>query len=99
MARVRTLIDRDHDHSEPALPPGLRQLCDGYHHFRTSLADWPFVIANFVATHDGVTSYEIKGKAAGSTISGGDPADRFVMGCCELLLMQSSSSARVPSIV
>ena len=80
MALVRTLIDRDQNDLEGALPPGLRELYDGDLHFRTSAAGRPFVIANFVSTLDGVVSYEIKGQAAGSTISGSDPADRFIMG-------------------
>jgi hypothetical protein len=75
MTLIRTLIDRDQDHTEPALPPGLRDLYDGDLAFRTSTAERPFVIANFVSTLDGVVSYEIKGQAGGSTISGSDPAD------------------------
>jgi riboflavin biosynthesis pyrimidine reductase len=73
-------MDRDQNHSEPALPPGLRELYDGDLQFPTSPADQPFVVANFVSTLDGVVSYEIKGQAGGSTISGSDPADRFIMG-------------------
>ena len=48
----------------------------------------PFVIANFVSTLDGVVSYEIKGKSGGATISGSDPADRFIMG-----LLRASADA------
>ena len=88
MALVRTLIDRDRDHFEPALPPGLRELYDGDLQFRASLADRPFVIANFVSTLDGVVSYEIKGQAGGSTISGSDSGDRFIMG-----LLRASADA------
>ena len=80
MGLVRTLIDSDQEHMEPALPQGLRELYDGDLHFRTPPAERPFVIANFVATLDGVVSYEIKGQASGATISGSDPADRFIMG-------------------
>jgi riboflavin biosynthesis pyrimidine reductase len=88
MALVRTLIDRDQNHFEPALPPGLRELYDGDLHFRTSTAERPFVIANFVSTLDGVVSYEMKGQAGGATISGPDPADRFIMG-----LLRASADA------
>ena len=88
MALVRTLIDRDQNHFGPALPPGLRELYDGDLHFRASVAERPFVIANFVSTLDGVASYEIKGQAGGSTISGSDPADRFIMG-----LLRASADA------
>jgi riboflavin biosynthesis pyrimidine reductase len=88
MALIRTLIDRDQDQLEPALPTGLRDLYDGDLSFRTSPAERPFVMANFVSTLDGVVSYEIKGQAGGSTISGSDPADRFIMG-----LLRASADA------
>ena len=88
MALVRTLIDRDRDHFEPALPPALRELYDGDLHFHTSAPERPFVIANFVSTLDGVVSYEIKGQADGSAISGSDPADGFIMG-----LLRASADA------
>ena len=88
MALVRTLIDRDHDHLEPALPPGLRELYDGDLPFRAVPAQRPFVIANFVSTLDGVVSYEIKGQAGGSTVSASDTADRFIMG-----LLRASADA------
>ena len=92
MALVRTLIDRDQDHFGPSLPPGLRELYDGDLRFRKSSADRPFVIANFVSTLDGVVSYEIKGQAGGSTISGSDPRIVSSWACCELLLMPLSSA-------
>jgi len=88
MRLIRTLIDRDQDHFEPALPPGLSELYDGDLHFRTSPAERPLIIANFASTLDGVVSYEIKGQAGGSTISGGDTADRFIMG-----LLRASADA------
>jgi len=80
MRLVRTLIDSDNQHTESALPQELRELYDGDLHLRASGAARPFVIANFVSTLDGVVSYEIKGKSGGSTISGSDSADRFIMG-------------------
>jgi len=88
MALVRTLTDRDRDHFGPALPPGLRELYDGDLRFRKSPAERPFVIANFVSTLDGVVSYEIKGQAGGSTVSGSDTADGFIMG-----LLRASADA------
>jgi riboflavin biosynthesis pyrimidine reductase len=63
-------------------------LYDGDLHFRTSPAARPFVIANFVSTLDGVVSYEMKGLSGGSTISGSNPADRFIMG-----LLRASADA------
>jgi riboflavin biosynthesis pyrimidine reductase len=80
MGLLRTLIDCDKEYAESALPQKLRELYDGDLHFRTSPAARPFVIANFVSTLDGVVSYKIKGKSGGSTISGSNLADRFIMG-------------------
>src|SRR5579863_3929287 len=88
MALVQTLTDRDQDHFGPALPPGLRELYDGDLRFRKSPAGRPFVTANFVSTLDGVVSYEIKGQAGGSTVSGSDTADGFIMG-----LLRASADA------
>jgi riboflavin biosynthesis pyrimidine reductase len=88
MELIRTLVDRDQGRSAPALPRGLRDLYDGNLPFGPSPAERPFVLANFVSTLDGVVSYAIKGKAGGSTISGSDPADRFIMG-----LLRASADA------
>lgn len=88
MALIQTLIDRDRDHSEPVLSPGLRDLYDGDLSLGTPPAGRPSVMANFVSTLDGVVSYNIAGHAGGSTISGSDPADRFIMG-----LLRASADA------
>ena len=88
MALLRTLIDRDQEQLEPALPLALRDLYDGDLYFPTPSLERPFVIANFVSSLDGVASYEIKGQADGSTISGGDIADHFIMG-----LLRASADA------
>jgi riboflavin biosynthesis pyrimidine reductase len=88
MRLVRTLVDCDKEYAESVLLQELRDLYDGDLHFRTLAATRPYVIANFVSTLDGVVSYEIKGKSGGSTISGSDPADRFIMG-----LLRASADA------
>jgi len=88
MGLVRTLIDRDQECAEPSLPQGLRELYDGDLQFRTRPAQRPFVAGNFVSTLDGVVSYKIKGHAGGSTISGSDRGDRFIMG-----LLRASADA------
>ena len=88
MTLIRTLVNRNRDQYEPALPPGLRDLYDGNLPSTTSLPERPYVIANFVSTLDGVVSYQMKGHADGSTISGSDPADRFIMG-----LLRASADA------
>src|SRR5215469_15816138 len=88
MELVKTLIERDRDDKDGSLPKGLRELYDGDLHFRIPSAERPFVIGNFVSTLDGIVSYEINGQAGGSTISGADPADRFIMG-----LLRASADA------
>jgi len=88
MAFIQTVINRERDQLEPALPQGLRELYDGDLWFRESPAQRPLVVANFVSTLDGVASYGIQGHAGGSTISGSDPADRFIMG-----LLRASADA------
>ena len=80
MQLVRTLVDCDKQGTDSALPKELRELYDGNLHFSASPAARPLVIANFVSTLDGVVSYEIEGKAGGSTISGSNLADKFIMG-------------------
>jgi riboflavin biosynthesis pyrimidine reductase len=88
MQLVRTLVDCEKEYPESALPQELRVLYDGDLRFRTSAVGRPFVVANFVSTLDGVVSYEVKGKSGGSTISGSNPADRFIMG-----LLRASADA------
>ena len=88
MALIRTLVDCDKDDSEPAFPQGLRDQYDGALPLSPPPAARPFVLANFVSTLDGVVSYGLKGQAGGSTISGADPADRFIMG-----LLRASADA------
>ena len=90
MALIRTLMDREQDCLGAVLPPALRDLYDGDLSFPASSVERPLVIANFVSTLDGVVSYGIEGAAGGSTISGADPADRFIMG-----LLRSSADAIV----
>jgi riboflavin biosynthesis pyrimidine reductase len=88
MGLVRTLNDCDEEYAEPALPQKLRELYDGDLFFHTSSVARPYVFANFVSTLDGVVSYKIKGKSGGSTISGSNQADRFIMG-----LLRASADA------
>ena len=80
MQLVQTLVDRDKENAESALPPELREMYDGDLHFRASSAGRPYVIANFVSSLDGVASYQIAGESGGSAISDSNPADRFIMG-------------------
>ena len=88
MGLARTLIDRDKEHTDSALPQELRELYDGDLRFQASPAARPFVIANFVSTIDGVVSYEVKDQSGGSAVSGSNAADRFIMG-----LLRASADA------
>src|SRR5579863_4464524 len=93
MGLVQTLIDRDEEHADSTLPQELRRMYDGDLNFCTSAAARPLVIANFVSTLDGVVSYGTKDESGGSTISGSNPADRFIMG----LLRASADAVMVGS--
>ena len=88
MQLVRTLIDCDQQYTGSDLPQELRELYDGNLHLSASPAARPLVIANFVSTLDGVVSYKIEGKSGGSTISGSNLADKFIMG-----LLRASADA------
>lgn len=80
MGLVRTLVDCDREATEPLLSGELKELYDGDLRFGVTSAARPLVIANFVSTLDGVVSYKIPGKSGGSTISGSNLADKFIMG-------------------
>lgn len=80
MEPVRTLLDRTEEALLPVLPHELREIYGGDLSFPAAFDRRPYVIGNFVATLDGVTSYRIPGKAGGGEISGYDTADRFIMG-------------------
>jgi riboflavin biosynthesis pyrimidine reductase len=88
MALVQTLFDGELNHLELAISPALGELYDGDLRFHDSPPERPFVIANFASTLDGVVSYGINGQAGGSTISGSDSADAFIMG-----LLRASADA------
>ncbi len=80
MKAIRTLIDQQDASPGPSLPDDLRVLYGGDLRFQASSARRPYVVGNFVLTLDGVISFEIPGHSGGSTISGSDEADSFVMG-------------------
>lgn len=88
MRLVRSLIEGEQENAEPVLPQGLRELYDGDLHFPSPSGTRPCIIGNFVSTLDGVVSYKIKKHSSGSTISGSDSGDRFIMG-----LLRASADA------
>jgi riboflavin biosynthesis pyrimidine reductase len=77
------------------LPEGLADLYDGDLGFPE-----PCVYANFVASVDGVTALGPAYPSSGSAISGGDPADRFVMGllraCADMVLIGAGTLRATP---
>jgi riboflavin biosynthesis pyrimidine reductase len=87
MEPLHTLFDRAPD-LEPSLPAPLRELYGGHLGFPQNKGMLPYVIGNFVSTLDGVVSYQIPGHSGGSTISGSNPGDRFIMG-----LLRASADA------
>ncbi len=87
MEPLHTLFDRAPD-LEPSLTKPLRDLYGGDLGFPQNKAALPYVIGNFVSTLDGVVSYRIPGHSGGSTISGSNPGDRFIMG-----LLRASADA------
>ena len=79
MPLLRTLFEREPP-GEPFLTPALREIYDGDLRFPAKPAERPYVIANLVSTLDGAASFKLPGASSGATISGSDPADRFIMG-------------------
>src|SRR5947209_8488951 len=87
MEPMQTLYERDPTPSE-TLPAPLAALYGGELAFPEAREDRPYVIANFVATLDGVVSYELPGQRGGGPISGENEADHALMG-----LLRASADA------
>jgi riboflavin biosynthesis pyrimidine reductase len=79
MEPIHTLYERDPAPAE-TLPTALAEMYDGGLVFPEERDDRPYVIANFVATLDGVVSYALPGRSGGGPISGGNEADHAIMG-------------------
>jgi riboflavin biosynthesis pyrimidine reductase len=99
MSRLKTLLDRTATDSPPVLTAELRALYGGDLRWvnqpgteeaaaTAPLRSRPHVIANFVASLDGIVSFRLPGRSGGAAISGGDEVDHFVMG-----LLRASSDA------
>ena len=80
MEPIRTLLESKTVEASPGLSPELHHLYGGDLHFPEASDSRLYVIGNFVATLDGVVSYQIPGRSGGGEISGHDDGDRFVMG-------------------
>jgi hypothetical protein len=78
-APLETLYEGDQGNALP-LPPELAsvygRLAFPPHPGR------PYVIGHFVTSLDGVTSLQVPGQSGGGPISGFNPHDPLVMGCC-----------------
>jgi riboflavin biosynthesis pyrimidine reductase len=88
MLPIQTLFDSDQPRDQPCLPAGLLKLYDGDLIFPPGPLQRPYVFGNFVSTLDGVISYRIPAHSGGSSISGSDNGDRFIMG-----LLRASADA------
>jgi riboflavin biosynthesis pyrimidine reductase len=87
MEPIQTLYERDPAPAE-TLPEPLARLYDGGLTFPAPRDARPYVIANFVATLDGVISYDLPGRSGGGPISGENEADHAIMG-----LLRASADA------
>jgi riboflavin biosynthesis pyrimidine reductase len=108
MKPIQTLYER-----EPAptatLSAPLGEMYGGGLAFPRARDDRPYVIANFVATLDGVVSYDVPGRRGGGPISGENEADHAIMGllraCADAVifgatsLSEDSGHVRTPAFV
>lgn len=76
--RIVTLYERT-PAPRTTLTPALADLYDGGLDIPSN-SDRPYVLANFVETLDGVTTFGISGQSGGGPISGESAADRRLMG-------------------
>lgn len=76
---IVTLYEREPAMPE-TLPPTLAMAYDGGFVVPEGMAARPYVIANFVASLDGVIAYDTPGAQGGGAISGGSKPDHLVMG-------------------
>ncbi|HEX7360549.1 MAG TPA: dihydrofolate reductase family protein [Bryobacteraceae bacterium] len=88
MNPIRTLFQQEENHVSSLLPPDLASQYGGDLSFPH--ADRLYISANFVSTLDGVVTFALPGQSGGGEISGGNEADRFIMG-----LLRASADAIV----
>jgi riboflavin biosynthesis pyrimidine reductase len=108
MEPVQTLYERVPTPAE-TLPPLLAAMYGGGLAFPPAHDDRPYVIANFVATLDGVVSYDSPGQRGGGPISGENEADHAIMGllraCADAVifgarsLSEDSGHVRTPAFI
>lgn len=88
MDPIHTLFESEQTPAGSRLPPSLHALYGGDLRFPLPPAGRLYVAANFVSTLDGVVTFDIPGQSGGGEISGGNEADRFIMG-----LLRASADA------
>lgn len=88
MEPIRTLFERDERQFQSFLPADLQNQYGGDLCFPPAVVERLYVAANFVSTLDGVVTFDIPGQSGGGQISGGNEADRFIMG-----LLRASADA------
>lgn len=88
MNPIRTLFEQGEEAAQTLLLPDLRVHYGGDLWFPSAATERLYVAANFVSTLDGVVSFDIPGQSGGAQISGGNEADRFIMG-----LLRASADA------
>jgi riboflavin biosynthesis pyrimidine reductase len=88
METIQTLYERSCEGETPSLADWLRGEYGGDLRFPAAPPNRPLVVANFVSTLDGVTSFDIPGKSGGAAISGANRGDHFIMG-----LLRASADA------
>jgi riboflavin biosynthesis pyrimidine reductase len=90
--KIVSVFERPVERSqEGILPESLAMLYDGNLTLPPIAADRPVIIGNFVQSLDGIVSLNMPHQSEGSTISGGNEEDRFIMG----LLRASADAAMV----
>ncbi|MGH9624550.1 MAG: hypothetical protein ACRD4G_09465, partial [Bryobacteraceae bacterium] len=78
MGPIRTLFEQDENRAASLLPSDLAIQYGGQLSFPYS--ERLYIVANFVSTLDGVVTFDIPGQSGGGEISGGNEADRLIMG-------------------
>ncbi len=86
MGPIRTLFEQDENRAASLLPSDLAIQYGGQLSFPYS--ERLYIVANFVSTLDGVVTFDIPGQSGGGEISGGNEADRLIMG-----LLRASADA------
>jgi riboflavin biosynthesis pyrimidine reductase len=75
-----TLLFDDDQTDGPGLPPAFQAIYAGDWHMPPAPDDRPFLYTNFVASHDGRTSFDLPGRSGGGDVSRHAAHDTWLMG-------------------